>query len=86
MLPYTVLMPKQVMAAESPSDATTLSLLVANVLMSNRASDALVAIVRHYDPDVILTVETDRWASACSKRTTRTNALPTACSYTADWR
>ncbi|WP_407657967.1 hypothetical protein [Marinobacter orientalis] len=29
--------------------------------MENRESEALLAIVRKYDPDLILTVETDRW-------------------------
>ncbi|MEX2469484.1 MAG: endonuclease/exonuclease/phosphatase family protein [Pseudohongiellaceae bacterium] len=61
MFPYTVLMPKQVLAAESPSDDANLSLLVANVLIDNRESEAFLAIVREYDPDVILTVETDDW-------------------------
>jgi len=61
MLPYTVLMPKQVLTTRSHSDDTNLSLLVANVLMDNRASAAFLDIVRDFDPDVILTVETDAW-------------------------
>lgn len=61
MLPYTILMPKQVMLAESPSDDANLSLLVANVLIDNRKSEAFLQIVRDYNPDVILTLETDRW-------------------------
>ncbi|WP_211285788.1 endonuclease/exonuclease/phosphatase family protein [Marinobacter guineae] len=61
MFPYTVLMPKQVLAAESRSDDARLSLLVANVLMDNREAEAFLAIVRKYDPDMILTVETDQW-------------------------
>ncbi|MDO8862083.1 endonuclease/exonuclease/phosphatase family protein [Haliea sp. E1-2-M8] len=61
MFPYTVLMPEQVLQAESPSDDANLSLLVANVLMENRKSDAFLEIVRAYDPDIILTVEADDW-------------------------
>lgn len=61
MLPYTVLMPRQVLSAESHSDDVRLRLLVANVLMKNRESKAFLDIVREYDPDVILTVETDAW-------------------------
>ncbi|WP_297187002.1 endonuclease/exonuclease/phosphatase family protein [uncultured Porticoccus sp.] len=61
MLPYTVLMPRQVLASESRSDEAHLRLLVANVLMGNRESGAFLDIVREYDPDVILTVETDEW-------------------------
>ncbi|MFO7529903.1 MAG: endonuclease/exonuclease/phosphatase family protein [Marinobacter sp.] len=61
MFPYTVLMPKQVMNAESYSDEANLKLLVANVLIDNRESEAFLEVVRDYDPDVILTVETDDW-------------------------
>lgn len=61
IFPYTVLMPKQVLAAESDSDDASFSLLVANVLIGNRESEAFLEIVRDYDPDVILTVETDDW-------------------------
>ncbi len=61
VFPYTVLMPKQVLVAESGSDDANLSLLVANVLKDNRKSEAFLDIVRTYDPDVILTVETDEW-------------------------
>jgi endonuclease/exonuclease/phosphatase (EEP) superfamily protein YafD len=61
MFPYTVLMPKQVLAAESRSDDANLRLLVANVAMNNRESEAFLDIVREYDPDMILTVETDEW-------------------------
>ncbi|WP_181422020.1 endonuclease/exonuclease/phosphatase family protein [Halomonas sp. LBP4] len=61
ILPYTVLMPKQVLSTESRLDDANLRLLVANVLMENRKSEAFLDIVREYDPDVVLTVETDQW-------------------------
>lgn len=61
MFPYTVLMPKQVLDAESDADDANLSLLVANVLRENRESAAFLDVVRDYDPDLILTVETDEW-------------------------
>lgn len=61
MFPYTVLMPKQVLTAESHSDDVRISLLVANVLMDNRESQVFLDIVREYDPDVVLTVETGEW-------------------------
>lgn len=61
MFPYTVLMPKQVLSAESASHDTSLKLLVANVLIDNRQSKAFLDMVREYDPDVILTMETDPW-------------------------
>ncbi len=61
MIPYTGLVPKQVLASESHSDDANLRLLVANVLMENRESEAFLDIVRKYDPDIILTLETDEW-------------------------
>lgn len=61
IVPYTVLMPKQVLDAESGSDDDRLSLLVANVLMENRESAAFLDVVREYDPDVVVTLETDDW-------------------------
>lgn len=61
MLPYTALMPQQVLMADSCSNDANLKLLVANVLMGNRASDAFLEVVRGYDPDIILAVETDEW-------------------------
>lgn len=61
IFPYTVLMPKQVLAAESSPGSESISLLVANVMMDNRESLALLDIVREYDPDLILTMETDSW-------------------------
>lgn len=61
ILPYTVLMPKQVRDTESRSGNANLSLLVANVLMDNRESEAFFNVVRKYNPDVVLTMETDQW-------------------------
>ncbi len=56
-----MLMPAQVLPAESRLDDANVSLLVANVLMENRESKAFVDVVRQYDPDVILAVEPDAW-------------------------
>lgn len=61
IFPYTVLMPKQVLTAEAHSNDANLSLLAANVLMDNQESEAFLNVVREYDPDMILTVETDQW-------------------------
>lgn len=61
MFPYTALMRKQVLAAESGPGDSRFRLLVANVLMDNRESEAFLEVVREYDPDIILTVETDQW-------------------------
>lgn len=61
IFPYTILMPKQVVTAETQTDAANFKLLVANVLMENRRSDQFLAVVRSYDPDVIVSMETDDW-------------------------
>jgi endonuclease/exonuclease/phosphatase (EEP) superfamily protein YafD len=39
----------------------TLSLLVVNVLMSNRQGEALLGLIRAHEPDLVLAVETDHW-------------------------
>ncbi len=65
IFPYTRLMPTQVMASDAHSDDTKISLLVANVLMENRDFTAFLDVVRKYDPDIILTLETDaEWERA----------------------
>jgi endonuclease/exonuclease/phosphatase (EEP) superfamily protein YafD len=62
MLPYTPLFPKQVKAATTEDHSCgRLSVLLANVLMENRAADRFLSLIDEYDPDVVLTVETDSW-------------------------
>ncbi len=61
--PYTPLHRKQVSDATRPDDddAHHLSVMVANVLMYNRDASRLLGHIRHYQPDVVLAVETDDW-------------------------
>ena len=62
MFPYTVLARPQVEQARNAGEDNTIALLFANVLMTNRDSQALLSIIREEQPDVILAVETDaRW-------------------------
>ncbi len=61
MFPYTVLARRQVEQARSAGEDNTIALLFANVLMTNRDSQALLSIIREEEPDVILAVETDAW-------------------------
>src|SRR5687767_9654554 len=61
MFPYTVLARPQVPRAGGRDPNRTISLLFANVLMSNRQSEELLAIIREEDPDLVLAVETDAW-------------------------
>jgi endonuclease/exonuclease/phosphatase (EEP) superfamily protein YafD len=61
MFPYTVLARRQVEDARSASDDNTIALLFANVLMTNRSSRELLAIIREEEPDIVLAVEADAW-------------------------
>lgn len=65
IFPYTTLSTKEVLTAP-PASARgaaqeSFSLLVSNVLMTNRRADALLEIIRAADPDVVLTLEPDAW-------------------------
>ncbi len=59
--PYTRLAGKQVAWADDAGADRSLVLLSTNVLTPNRDANALVALVKRLDPDVILTMETDAW-------------------------
>jgi len=67
VLPYTLFWRKQVMQAHAPDPSSMISLLVSNVLTPNQNYQALIDHVRHYQPDVLVTLETDsRWEQALS--------------------
>jgi endonuclease/exonuclease/phosphatase (EEP) superfamily protein YafD len=59
--PYTRFAPVEVAAVSPTERHSTVSLVVANVLMDNRKSDALLAVVRETAPDLILLLEPDSW-------------------------
>jgi len=61
MFPYTRLSRVQVQRSRNAEERASVSLLFANVLMSNRRSSRLLEIIREADPDIILTVESDGW-------------------------
>ena len=61
MFPYTPLARRQVQSSAGAREGRGLSLLFANVLMSNRDAARLKELIRAADPDIILTVETDGW-------------------------
>src|SRR5690606_16491436 len=58
MRPYSGLAAHQVFPAEKKHDV---SVLIANVLMSNREADRLLERIRATNPDIVLAVETDLW-------------------------
>jgi endonuclease/exonuclease/phosphatase (EEP) superfamily protein YafD len=61
MFPYTRLARRQVEQSRRPAGDSSLSLLFANVLMTNRNAARLRELIRDADPDIILTVEADEW-------------------------
>ncbi|MGJ8633942.1 MAG: endonuclease/exonuclease/phosphatase family protein [Luteolibacter sp.] len=56
--PYTRLHRKQVLNGDGKTGIKT---LVSNVLMTNRESDGLLAMIRKHEPDLIIALETDHW-------------------------
>ncbi len=61
IVPYTPLYPKEVLDSPRANPDSTIALLVANVLMSNRKADRLLEIIRARDPDIVITLEPDDW-------------------------
>jgi endonuclease/exonuclease/phosphatase (EEP) superfamily protein YafD len=59
IFPYTRLARHEVLPAENPDPKASISILVANVLMTNRESGRLLAIIERRDPDIVLLLEPD---------------------------
>lgn len=61
ILPYTFLWPEEVKTSRERDADRQLSVITSNVLKTNRNSDALVAQVTKYQPDILVTLESDQW-------------------------
>lgn len=63
ILPYTPLYSVEVKTCQiTPSDPQkAFKIMTANVLMSNRQADKLIATVRQNSPDILITLESDQW-------------------------
>lgn len=61
ILPYTPLWPKEVKRCEAYDPVRQISVITANVLGSNRNSTALVKLVEQYQPDILVTQESNQW-------------------------
>jgi endonuclease/exonuclease/phosphatase (EEP) superfamily protein YafD len=61
IFPYTPFHRKEVKSAPRTPPDRRLRLMAANVLMTNRRAVDLRALVRRHRPDVLITLETNRW-------------------------
>ena len=60
--PYTSLHSKDAREAQrKDNDEGHLSLMMSNVLQTNRRTDLVINLVQEVDPDILLTVETNKW-------------------------
>lgn len=61
ILPFNPLIGKQVLDAPEAAPVDRVSILVANVLTTNRRCNDLIKQVNETNPDIVLTLETDHW-------------------------
>ena len=65
VFPYTSLSKQEVLPAENADEASSVSILVANVLMTNRQTGKLVSMIQGLNPDIVLLLEPDsQWEQA----------------------
>ena len=76
---YTRLAPREVQRAERPVPGCRLSLVVSNVLQTNRKSDLLIRALSEADADLILCLETDEWWQERLDRGFQTHPHRLAC-------
>ena len=68
IFPYTYLSRKQVLKFKGSDPNGAISILVSNVLTSNKRSDKLISLINDRKPDIVLTLETDkRWEEELSE-------------------
>lgn len=61
IIPYTRVWPPEVRSSTNTDPERKISILTANVLTPNRQAQALLQLVRQYQPDVLVTLESDAW-------------------------
>jgi endonuclease/exonuclease/phosphatase (EEP) superfamily protein YafD len=61
IVPYLPLAPLQTQYATMTDQAFTLRILIANVLMTNRAADRFISMVERIEPDLVIITEPDAW-------------------------
>jgi endonuclease/exonuclease/phosphatase (EEP) superfamily protein YafD len=58
---YTPFARRRVLSYKGDDDGHTISILVSNVLQTNRNADKLLNQIELYQPDIVLTLETNKW-------------------------
>ncbi|XQU07074.1 endonuclease/exonuclease/phosphatase family protein [Halomonas sp. LY9] len=61
ILPWTRLWPVQVKPSNKAPSDQKITLLIANVLTPNRKADNLISMIEHFQPDIVITLESDQW-------------------------
>lgn len=61
ILPYIPLYPQEVGSATDDNEDRCISILTANVLMTNRRAGELIDLIIEYRPDIFVTLESDHW-------------------------
>lgn len=65
IFPYTFLSKKQVIKYSGVANENQISILVSNVLTTNRDYNRLIELIKFRDPDIFLTLESDKgWENA----------------------
>ncbi|WP_417551273.1 endonuclease/exonuclease/phosphatase family protein [Methylophaga sp.] len=61
ILPYTRLYSTEVAQTLNLDNANSLKIMTANVLMTNKNAEKLIALVNENTPDILVTLETNQW-------------------------
>jgi endonuclease/exonuclease/phosphatase (EEP) superfamily protein YafD len=61
IFPYTKVFPLEVKHSAASEPDRQIRIMTANVLMPNRNTDGLIALIREHQPHVFVTLETDAW-------------------------
>lgn len=64
ILPYTRCYPTQVRKVSATNLEQTIKIMTSNVLMTNHSANKLIDLVKLHQPDVLITLESDRWWQA----------------------
>ena len=61
IIPYTKLFPPEVKSTHSGDNLQRIRIMTANVLMPNSNAKRLIGLVHDYEPDILVTLESNKW-------------------------